>query len=328
VPPTPRRAIGLAVLSIFAGLAPAAPLEEELPEYAPEVEVEGSLRTVGSDTMNDLLTVWMEDFLRRHPGRVRAVIEGRGSATGPPALLHGAADFAAMSRRMTTEERQAFEREHGFAPTEVVVALDMLAVYVHAENPLRSLDLVELDALFSRDLRRERGAPVESWADLGLDGLWARRAPRRLGRNPASGTHQYFRQNVLLGGAFRDDVESQVDSAALLTLVARDRYAVGYGGIGLLREGVRAVPLAPAPGARPVPPTQEFAYTGEYPLSRLLFLYLDLEPGTRLDPLRAEFLRYVFSREGQAEVAAVGCYPVSPSSALSTLRSLRIAPQE
>ena len=314
-------------LALAAGLATASTEDERLPEYRPESEVSGMLRTVGSDTMNDLMTVWMEGFLRRHPGRVRAVIEGRGSATGPPALLHGSASFAAMSRRMTTDERKAFEEKRGYSPTEVVASLDLLAVYVHAENPLRSLDLVELDALYSRDLRRERGEPVESWADLGLDGLWSRRAPRRLGRNVASGTNQYFRREVLLGGRFREDVETQVDGEALLILLARDRYAIGYGGIGLQREGVRALPLAPAPGARPVPPTEEFAYTGEYPLSRLLFLYLDLEPGTRLDPLRAEFLRYVFSREGQAAVAGAGCYPVSTSSALSTLRSLRIAPQ-
>jgi phosphate transport system substrate-binding protein len=325
VTPISRRAIGLVVLTLFAGLAPAAALEDEFPEYRPGAEVSGNLRMVGSDTMNDLMTLWSEAFLRHHPGRVRAVLEGRGSATGPPALLHGTAAFAPMSRRMTTQERQAFERKNGYAPTEVVVALDLLAVYVNAANPLRSLDLVELDAIYSRDLKRERGAAVETWAALGLDGVWSHRAPRRLGRNRASGTHQYFRENVLLGGAFRDDVEAQVDGVDVLRLVARDRYAIGYGGIGLQREGVRAVPLASAPGARPVPPTQEFAYTGEYPLSRLLFLYLDLEPGTRLDPLRADFLRFVFSREGQGAVTAAGCYPVSVSSAKSTLRSLRIA---
>ena len=166
----------LSVLALVSGLAgaPLTEVDDQLPLYAPVEGVSGALTSVGSDTMNDVMTLWMEGFLRLYPGAVRGSIEGRGSATAPPALLHGRSNLAPMSRRMNEGELRAFEKQRGYRPTEIAVGIDMLAVFVHADNPLRSLDLVELDAIFSRT--REGGAPaaLDGWSDLGLDGVYAR----------------------------------------------------------------------------------------------------------------------------------------------------------
>jgi len=325
--PTSRARLGLACLAFGASLmsAHSVELDDELPVYEPAPNVSGVVTSIGSDTMNDVMTLWLEGFLRLYPGKVRASIEGRGSATAPPALLHGRATFAPMSRRMTLAERQAFEKKHGYAPTEIAVGLDMLAVFVHEDNPLRSIDLSQVDAIFSTERKGGHAEDVLSWADLGLSGAYGRQPIRLFGRNQASGTHRFFREHALFGGQFKPAVQAQVGGAPIVAQIARDKYAMGYGGIGFLKDGVRSVPLAMAPGAKPIPATAEYAYTGEYPLSRLLFLYIDLEPGTALDPLRAEFLRYVLSKAGQEAILAAGYYPVSASSARSTLKALGLA---
>ena len=111
---------------------------------------------------------------------------------------------------------------------------------------------------------------------------------------------------------------------------ASDRYAMGYSGIGYKTADVRAVPLSIEAGEEFVNAVPQNAYSGEYPLARFLYLYVNAAPGKELDPLRREFVRYVFSRQGQEDVVKDGYYPVTTEIATDALKQvgLRLEPAQ
>src|SRR5512139_2369518 len=134
--------------AVAAGSAAAAPAEPELPTYQRVSGVAGNLSSVGSDTLANLMTLWTEAFKREYPN-VNIQVQAAGSSTAPPALTEGTANFGPMSRAMTDKEIQEFETRHGYKPTVFRVAMDALAVYVHKDNPIESLTLAQVDAIFS-----------------------------------------------------------------------------------------------------------------------------------------------------------------------------------
>jgi len=286
-------------------------------------EVAGSLKCVGSDTMNNLVALWSEGFKKFYPS-VREAIEGKGSASGPPALTEGTSTFAPMSRDWKPTEIDTFKARHGYAPVVVPTAIDMLAVYVHKDNPLESLSLQQVDAIFSENRKGGGTTDIRTWGDLGLGGEWKDRPISLYGRNATSGTYGYFKEHALFQGDFKATVKEQPGSSAVVQAVAGDLYGVGYSGIGYRTAGVKPLPLAPRPNAAPIPPEASFAYSGEYPLARFLYLSVNHKPGTQLDPLRREFLRYVLSGSGQADVTKDGYLPVTAAIARRALAAVGI----
>lgn len=300
---------GIAAAWALAAVLWAQPaVDSGLSPYHTVGGVSGSLTSAGSDTMNNLMTGWGEGFRRAYPG-VRLQVEGKGSSTAVAALLAGTAQFGPMSRPMRGSEIDQFEQRHGYAPTEVRVAYDAIAVFVHRDNPLQGLTLAQLDAVFGK--MRRRGHPaVTTWGDLGLGGAWARRPVSLFGRNSASGTYGFFKEHVLENGDFKDTLQEQPGSGSVVQGVAGDRFAVGFAGIGYRTPDVRMVPLAVDGGARFSAGAHADVASGAYPLSRYLLLYLNKPPGKPLPPLTLEFMRFVFSREGQAAVVEDGYLPL------------------
>ena len=298
----------------------------EFPSYKPVSGIAGKLKSVGSDTMNNLMTLWAEGFRRYYPS-VQIEIEGKGSSTAPPALIAGTAQFGPMSREMKPSEIDAFQRRFGYKPTALPTAVDLLAVYVHRDNPVQGLTLPQLDAIFSKTRRSGYPVDIRSWGQLGLTGAWADKPISLYGRNAASGTYGFFKEVVLLGGDFKDEVKEQPGSSSVVQGIASDRYAIGYSGVGYKTADVKTVPLAAQEGEPFVPCTPEHAYTGDYPLTRILYVYINHKPGTSLDPLRREFIRYIFSREGQMEVIKDGYFPVPWELAREALVSVGILPK-
>ena len=322
-----RMVLVMAGLSLVAGrLARSAePAATDLPAYAKASgEVAGSLKCVGSDTMNNLVALWAEGFKKFYPS-VREGIEGKGSASAPPALTEGTCSFGPMSRDWKPSEVDAFKAKHGYAPTVVPVAIDMLAVFVHKDNPLASLSLQQVDAIFSKNRTGGAKADIRTWGDLGLEGEWKDRPISLYGRNATSGTYGYFKEFALFKGDFKTTVKEQPGSSAVVQAVASDKFGIGYSGIGYMTANVRAVPLAAEPGAQPVAPKAAAAYSGDYPLARFLYLSVNHRPGSNLDPLRREFLRYVLSRDGQADVKKDGYLPVTAAVAAEALAGVGIA---
>jgi phosphate transport system substrate-binding protein len=318
----------VAVSGLFAGLwaicglnalAASPAVDSTIQPYKPVSGVSGNLSSVGSDTLNNVMTLWAESFRKVYPN-VRIQVEGKGSATAPPALTEGTAQLGPMSRPMKEEEEEAFAKKYGHRPTQISVALDCLAVYVHRDNPIKGLTFTQLDGILSRTRKRE-GADITTWGQLGLTGDWESLPIGLYGRNSASGTYAYFKEHVLLKGDYKDTVKEQPGSAAVVNAVGNDRGAIGYSGIGYKTSEVRALPLAEKDNQAFAEPTFENALAGKYPLGRRLYIYINMRPNEPPTPLVREFLKFVLSREGQGIVIRDGYGPL-PAPLVKKQRAL------
>ncbi|MBI3991847.1 MAG: phosphate ABC transporter substrate-binding protein [Candidatus Lambdaproteobacteria bacterium] len=298
--------------------APAAAqrshVDPATPDYRRVGGVAGNLDAIGSDTLNNLMTLWSETFRKLYPN-VNVQVEGKGSSTAPPALAEGTAQLGPMSRAMKPGEIEAFEQRHGYKPTRIVVALDALAVFVNKDNPLTSLSLPQVDAIFSRNRRGGHPADIATWGDAGATGRWTRLPISLYGRNSASGTYGYFKEEALFKGDFKATVKEQPGSSAVVQGVTADRAGIGYSGIGYRTSGVKAIALSRKTGGPAYAPTYDNVLAGSYPLGRPLYIYVAKPPGAPLPPLVAEFLRFVLSRPGQQVVEKDGYLPLSEKMA-------------
>jgi phosphate transport system substrate-binding protein len=303
------------------GVPSTVQVDPAIPPYQKTSGVSGSLSSIGSDTMNNLMTLWGEAFSRSYPN-VKLQVEGKGSSTAPPALISGTAQLGPMSRPMKDSEIDAFEKKFGYKPTELRTAFDALAVYVHKDNPIASLTMAQVDAIFSKTRKRGAQRDVATWGDLGLTGTWAARPISIYGRNSASGTYGFFKEHVLKNGDYKDTVKEQPGSASVVQGVTNDTYGIGYSGIGYRTSGVRLVPLTEGEGGPASSGSYEDVVSKKYPLARYLFVYVNRAPGKPLDPLVKEFLKLVFSREGQEVVVKDGYLPLTAALAGEELRKL------
>ncbi|MFT4570605.1 MAG: phosphate transport system substrate-binding protein [Hyphomicrobiaceae bacterium] len=318
-------AVITAVVAMAGPVAAQVVVDPALGPYAPVKGVSGSIKSIGSDTMNNEMALWGEQFREFYPN-VSIEIEGKGSSTAPPSLIAGTAQFGPMSRPMKDAEIDQFEGKFGYKPTSLSTSIDMLAVYVHKDNPIASLSIEQVDAIFSKTRTCGGTANIRTWGDLGLEGDWADKPVSLYGRNSASGTYGYFKDHALCKGDYKDSVKEQPGSSSVVQGIASDKYGIGYSGIGYKTADVRAVPLATDGDA--VPADAEFAYSGEYPLARFLYLYVNAEPSAQLDPLRREFVRYVFSSQGQSNVVKDGYLPVPAAVAKAELAKVGITGSE
>ncbi|MBI4563316.1 MAG: phosphate ABC transporter substrate-binding protein [Planctomycetes bacterium] len=296
--------------------------QDELKPYQKVEGVSGNLSSGGSDTLNNLMTLWAEGFYKNYPN-VRIQIEGKGSATAPPALIEGTAQLGPMSREMKDTEIDKFEKKYGYKPTQLRVALDALAVYVHKDNPLNEITLEQVDAIFSKSRKRRYKEEILRWGQLGLTGDWANRPISMYGRNSASGTYGFFKEVALMNGDYKDTVKEQPGSASVVQGVTEDRYAIGYSGIGYATSGVKKLKIAEKAGMEFVPAEQERVYDESYPLSRFLYIYINKAPNRALAPLLREFCLFLFSKEGQEIVVKDGYFPIPPAVAAQEMQKIR-----
>lgn len=298
-------------------MAQAIKVDPKLPEYKPVSGVSGNLNSVGSDTLNNLMTLWAEGFKAVYPN-VNIQIEGKGTSTAPPALIAGTSQLGPMSRVMKNKEIDEFEKKFGYKPTPIRVSIDALAVYVHKDNPIKSMTMPQVDASFSST--RKLGADaVNTWGDLGMTGDWAGKALSLYGRNSASGTYGFFKDNALGGGDFRAEVKEQPGSSSVVQGVSSDLAGIGYSGIGYMTSGVRAVPLVGKDG-KVYDTTPENCASGNYPLARFLYVYINKAPNKPVDKLTAEFVKFVQSKQGQEVVVKDGYFPMPAAFAAQEVK--------
>jgi phosphate transport system substrate-binding protein len=295
---------------LLAGTAAIAlDVDPAIPDYKKVAGVDGSIKSIGSDTLNNLMTLWAEGFSKEYPN-VKIEIEGKGSGTAPPALIAGTSQFGPMSRPMKAGEIDDFERKYGYKPTPMRTAVDALAVFVSKDNPVKCLSLAQLDAIFSKTRKRGAKADAVKWGDVGVTGEWADKPISMYGRNSASGTYGYFKEVAMEDGDYKDSVKEQPGSSAVVQSVASDKYAIGYSGVGYKTADVRTVPIAAKDGGTCYDATSDNAYAGNYPITRFLYVYLNKNPQKPLDPVRAEFVKFVLSKQGQMGVIKDGFFPV------------------
>ena len=312
-----------AALSLtLASTAALANVDPALPTYQKVSGVSGNLSSIGSDTLNNLMTFWAEEFKKQYPN-VNIQIEGKGSSTAPTALTEGTANLGPMSRAMKSNEIASFEAKHGYKPTKIAVAIDALAVFVHKDSPVKGLTMAEIDAIFSKT--RKCGFPkdVQTWGDLKITGNLATQRIAAYGRNSVSGTYGYFKEEALCKGDFRDTVAEQPGSASVVQSVSGQLNAIGYSGIGYRTSGVRALPLAAKAGQPFVEASEATAISGEYPLSRFLYVYVNKKPNQPLSPLEIEFFKMIMSKAGQEVVVKDGYIPLPAKVAEKQLALLK-----
>jgi len=306
-----------------AVMAQAVQVDPALPNYTKASGVSGNFTSVGSDTLNNLMTLWAETYKRNYPN-VNIQIQGAGSATAPPALIEGAANFGPMSRVMNAKEIEAFEKKFGYKPTAVPAAIDALAVYVNKDNPIKGLSIQQVDAIMSATRKCGAPADITNWGGVGMTGEWASRQIALYGRNSVSGTYGYFKDIALCKGDFKRNVAEQPGSASVVQSVTGQIGAIGYSGIGYKTSGVRALPLSKKTGEPFVEADAKHAIDGTYPLARVLYFYVNKRPNQPLAPLEREFVKLVLSKQGQEVVVKDGFVPLPAAMAAKALKDMGI----
>ncbi|VEE13634.1 PstS family phosphate ABC transporter substrate-binding protein [Ectopseudomonas mendocina] len=307
-------AAGVSAVSAVAAVDPA------LPTYEKTSGVSGNLSSVGSDSLANLMTLWAEEFKKNYPN-VNIQIQAAGSSTAPPALTEGTANMGPMSRPMKDSEIQAFEEKYGYKPTAVPVAIDALAVFVHKDNPIKSLTMQQVDAIFSSTRLCGEDKDLKTWGDVGLTGEWASKPIQLFGRNSVSGTYGYFKEEALCKGDFKSNVNEQPGSASVVQSISSTLNAIGYSGIGYKTSSVRAVPLVDKTG-QVEEANETNALSGKYPLARFFYVYLNKAPNQPLSPLDAEFVKLVLSKQGQEVVVKDGYIPLPSKVVEKTMKEL------
>jgi len=318
-----RSILAALFVTVTAVAAQAAPtkVDSKIAKYKSASGVAGNLGSIGSDSLNNLMTYWAEGFKKKYPN-VNIQIEGKGSSTAPPALIAGTAQLGPMSREMKNSEIEAFEKKYGYKPTKIGVALDSLAVFVNKDNPIKSLSLDKVDAIFSKTHKRG-GADITTWGQLGVTGKLAAMPISLYGRNSASGTYGYFKEHALGKGDFKNSVKEQPGSASVVEGVAKDIGGIGYSGIGYATSGVRAVPLSDKEGGKVAEASYANVLNSSYPMSRMLYIYVAKKPGQPLPKVVEEFLRYALSKEGQEIVVKDGYDPLTAKLVDAQLKALK-----
>ncbi|MGR6871893.1 PstS family phosphate ABC transporter substrate-binding protein [Pseudomonas sp. HK3] len=297
-----------------------AAVDADIPAYTKSSGVSGNVSSVGSDTLANMMTLWAEGFKREYPN-VNIQIQAAGSSTAPPALTEGTSNLGPMSRKMKDKEIESFENKFGYKPTAVPVAIDALAVFVNKDNPIKGLEMKEVDAIFSRTRKCGVAKSMDTWGDVGLSGAWSGKKVELYGRNSVSGTYGYFKKIALCKGDFKNTVKEQPGSASVVQAVSSSVNGIGYSGMGYQTSSVRAVPLSKK-GGDYISATPANAVNGSYPLSRFLYVYVNKKPNKELAPIEREFLKMILSQQGQGIVAKDGYIPLPAKVVKKTLKSL------
>jgi phosphate transport system substrate-binding protein len=262
---------------------------------------------------------WFVEFKNLYP-KTELDIVGGGSSIAPPALLEGRSQLAPMTRRMTSAEEEAFAARGGARPTAFTVAADALAIFVNRDNPVTRLTLQQVDAIFS-STRERGGAAVKTWGDLGLGGTWASVPIALYGFGASAGAYALFRESALGGGDFKAALKPQPGSSSVVQGPAANPGGIAYASVYFRTPRIRPVSLSAGEGPFLLP-TQEHAVSGAYPLARVLYVYVLLGRDPLAPPAVLEFLRFMFSQEGQQIVAREGAYPFPAAIIESQLRML------
>ncbi len=296
-------------------------VDAALPAFQPRKEpLRGSLKGAASDVLPALAQAWFARFRQYHPEVKLEIAPPYAGSLGAKELIGGKIDFVFVSRELKPDDISEFKAKFGYEPLSVPISggsyrhfgfLDAMGFFVHKDNPLEKISYEQIDALYSST--RHRGlAAITTWGQLGLTGEWADKPVNLYGIKPWNGFEEFIRQRILSTegkrGEWREDIRFEKVVFPVAKKVAEDRYGIGYSGLAYIDAPVKMIPVGERASGPFVPPTYENVALAAYPLTRLVFFNLNRVPGKPLDPILAEFLRFVLSREGQQIVRDQGIY--------------------
>lgn len=288
------------------------------PYRIPMEPVRGKISLIGSDTMSHIAAVWADNFRKANPG-IEIDIQVKGAVNAVPAVMNGEATFGLLSRPITQEEVVAFNEKFGYPPTVLTPSLEPLAIFVHKDNPIKSLTLAQLDQIYSTSLRRGAKQTAMTWGDLGATGEWAKVAIVPMGRSDTTGSQVFMQQAVLGGGDFRKDLISIKNNLELVQTIGKTAGSIGFVGSTYQIAEVKAVPISWRDGE----PAFDITTAG-YPLVRPLQIVVNHPPQKELPVEQQEFLKFIFSQQGQQSVIISGFMPVPARPAQIALEAVGV----
>jgi len=260
--------------------------------FNPAIQAAEKITVKGSDTMVILAQRWAERYMTAHPD-VTVQVTGGGSGTGISALINGTTDICNASRPMKNSERDKLKQRFGSRGVEIKCAQDGLAIYLSSSNPINELTIQQLKDIYT--------GRITNWKEVGgLDGriiLYS--------RENNSGTYVYFKDNVLGGEDFAATAQNMPGTASVVNAVAKDRAGIGYGGAAYA-EGIKLVLVKQDASSPAYAPTVENVASGDYPVSRFLYLYVRNKPSGAMK----EYIDWILSDNGQKIVSEVGYFPI------------------
>ena len=323
------------LLACVAAVSARAQPPEALPAYEPQVQVAGTLTTWGHVFVKDVMTRWEAGFAKYHPG-VRFDDKLVSSAAAMGALFTKTADIGFIGREVRPMEMAGYARVMKGRPLAFEVMTGCftnpdkspaLGVFVHKDNPLSRLSFAQLDAIFGAELKG--GAPVKlrTWGQLGLTGEWADKpihiyqglldaAPAFYFSTRVMGSSLLWNENTTLFDDIDRPGATLTAAQQIVEALGKDPYGIALAGAGTPNPSIKLLAVAEKDSGAYLLPTPQSVQDRTYPLTRSVWLFVNPVPPAQMRPLLKEFLRYIYSREGQADVAAAGDYfPLTPALA-------------
>jgi len=245
----------------------------------------------GSDTMVILAQKWAEVYMKTN-SNVTIQVTGGGSGVGISALINGATDIANASRKMKPTEKDKLKQRYNSLGVEVACAKDGITIYINSSNKIKELTINQLGQIF-------RGE-ITNWKQIGGDD----EAIKLYGRENSSGTYVFFQENVVKGD-YATSCQTLPGTAAVVNAVKKDANGIGYGGAAYA-EGISICKVKNDDNSPAFFPSAETIKTGEYPITRFLYMYLRNKPSGETK----KFIDWILSSEGQKLVVEMGYFPV------------------
>lgn len=283
-------------------------------------DTSGKVSIAGSDTLAKMVDGWAKAFGLNYPN-VQFQLQASGSSSAPIALSEGTAILGTMSRQMSQNEKSRFISQYGYAPLEIPIAIDALAVFVHQDNPLQGITLAQIDSIFSVTRYCGGGSDIDHWHQLTRDDRYFKRKIKLYGRNVVSGTYGFVKDRVLCAGDFKANLNQMLGSSAVIQAIDNDPFGIGYSAISFKSSRTRALMVKNKAGNF-VEASVVNAVSGRYPLARFMYLYVNNPPSEALDPVHKAFVSYILSDQGQRIVRTQGYVPLSPSVRRSFIEKL------
>jgi phosphate transport system substrate-binding protein len=301
----------------------SATVDPSIPVYKPVKGLSGHLMGVESNTVTDVLKAWIDGFHALYPN-VTIDSEIGGSGQGGPRLTNGKADFAFIAREMMGREETPFVDKFGYKPLAIAVSggslgvkafTDSVVFIVNKDNPLTQISYPQLDAIYSLTHNRGIRQPITTWGQLGLTGDWADKPIHLWGVQIPNGYDNFVNMHVMADGQWRGDINTMPTVIPLSDKVAADKYALSYTGLAWdTNPDTKVLKLSLRDGGPYIAPTMQTVADQTYPLSRVIYIFVNRPPDKPLSPVLGEFLRYVLSQQGQQAIVRDGIFTPLPAS--------------